>query len=127
MLSSLQKYSMSFQSNDPASNSTSLLESYMSLYATNELSHNCIPCISLKASDYESNNNLWSGLVMKMKLEKSWKLIKFEELKDPSPSKILVLHLKKEYKTYILKEKDIDVEKAILGNFLHATFVPQLF
>ena len=36
-------------------------------------------------------------------------------------------HLKKEYKTYILKEKDIDAEKAILGNPLLATFVPQLF
>ena len=38
--------------NDPALNLASLLESYMSLYATNELSHNGIPCTSLMASDY---------------------------------------------------------------------------
>ena len=31
ILSSLQKYSMSLQSNDPASNSASLLESYLLL------------------------------------------------------------------------------------------------
>ena len=116
---------MSLQSNDPALNSASLLESYMSLYAMNELSHKGIPCISLKPSDYGSNNNLWSGAVMILKLEKAQKLIKLNDLKDPI--KILVLHLKKDYKTYILKEKNIDVEKAILGNPLLPTFVPQLF
>ena len=121
----IMKYSMSLQSNAPASNSASLLESHTSLHAMNELSSNCIPCISLKASDYESNNSLRSGSVMPMKLEKSQKWIKFKDLKDHS--KILVLHLKKEYRTYILKEKDVDVEKAIFGNPCLATFDPQLF
>ena len=91
-------------------------------YVTNELSSDGVPCISLKASDYESNNNLWIGSIMIMKLERSWKLMKFENLKDPS--KILVLHFKKEYKTYILKEKDSDAEKAILGNHPHCYFCP---
>ena len=93
----------------------------MLLYAMNELSCNGIPCISLKYC----NSNLWGGSVVIMKLEKCWKLIKFEDLKDPR--KILVQCFKKEYKTYILKEKDIDVEKVILGNPLLPTFVPQLF
>ena len=62
---------------------------------------------------------------MILKLEKAQKLIKLNDLKDPI--KILVLHLKKDYKTYIFKEKNIDVEKAVLGNPLLPTFVPQLF
>ena len=102
---------MLLQSNNPASNSSSLLESYMSLYAMNELSCMGMLCISLKTLDYGSNNNLWSGAIMTLKLEKARKLIKFKDFKDPS--KILVLCLKKEYKTYILKEMDIDAEKAI--------------
>ena len=69
ILLSLQKYSMSLQLSDPALNSASLLESYMSLFAMNELSCNVIAYISLKASDYGSNNNLWSGSIMIMKLE----------------------------------------------------------
>ena len=60
-----------------------------------------------------------------MKLEKTRKLIKFKHLKDLG--KILVLCLKKEYKTYILIEKEIDSEKTILGKPLLATFVPKLF
>ena len=62
---------------------------------------------------------------MILKLEQAWKLIKFEDLEDPSKNTCSIL--KKEFKTCILKEKDVDAEKAILGNPLLSTFVPQLF
>ena len=52
-------------------------------------------------------------------------MIKFEDLKDPNKNTCATSQEK--YKTYILKERDIDAEKATMGNPLLATFVPQLF
>ena len=87
----------------------------------NELSHKGIPCISLKASDYGGNSNLWSGAVSIQKLEKVRKLIKFKDLKDPSNSMP-----QERIQDICLGRMDSDGEKAILGNPLPATFVPQL-
>jgi hypothetical protein len=124
VLAPLQRFSISLQSDEPATGCAAVVQAYMSFYEVFLMKQQGVRCISLNGDNYTAEQT-WDGSSTMQQLSSKRKLIPWNELKPPT--QILVNRFLKEFRTYMLNKRDHDGEKALLGNPLTCVSMPALF
>ena len=118
VLQPLQGCSMTLQTDDVSSASASLMEIFMSKHFIGKMVDNGVQVLNVETSSWDPS------LTMK-KLES--KRVNREHALLLPPTKELITHIIREYKRYMLESRDIDAEKAMIGNPLLCASCPRLF
>ena len=113
VISPIQKCAISIQTDDPATNSWTLLEIYV---ARREIERMCLSnaaMLSMNSTDYD-NNERWDASVSLRKLEKLRINKKFEDLMELT--KLLIHWILKEFHSYMLRDRNTHSEHSLCAN-----------
>ena len=124
ILAPLKAVSLSLQIDAPGSSSASLLELYSARHVAVNMQYEEIECLPMTETE-EQPIAKWDAKKTIDDLEESRKKIAFEDL-EPQSRK-LIRRVVKEYKTYVVHEKDEDAEKAMCCNPLLANIFEDFF
>ena len=124
ILSPLKAVSLSLQVDAPGSSSASLLELYSARHVAKLMEIEDIECLPMK-ENLDNPIKKWDATKNMDDLDEQRDPIAFEDLH--STSRKLIRRIIKEYKTYVLEEKDEDAEKAMCCNPLLANIFEGLF
>ena len=124
VLDPLQHCSISLQTDDPAINSASMLEIYLCHRNIERMRNGCLHVLSMDASTY-SWGDLWDASAQMDDLNKKRQKIEFPNLLPPT--RHLIHHLVKEFKSYVLTENDTKSELTICANPLLVIMAPRAF
>ena len=125
----LQSCAMSLQSDDPGTNSASLLEIFHARRLIQKMkkpvnARGGVLILSMNTADYGGSEDLWDGGVTIKKLENKRRAIEYSDLQPEAT--LLIRRLLREYDNYFMKDKDPDADKAILCNPFLAYIVPKM-
>ena len=124
VLDPLQHCSISLQTDDPATNSASMLEIYLCHRNIERVRNGCLHVLSMDASTYY-RGDLWDASAQMDDLNKKRRKIEFSNLLPPTQH--LIHWLVKEFKSYVLTENDTKLELTICANPLLVIMAPRVF
>ena len=124
VLDPLQRCSISLQTDDPATNSASMLEIYLCCRNIERMRNGCLHVLSMDASTYYQGD-IWDVSAQMDDLNKKRRKIEFSNLLPPT--RHLIHLLVKEFKSYVLTENDTKSELTICANPLLVIMAPRAF
>ena len=113
VISPIQKCAISIQTDDPATNSWTLLEIYLARREIERMRSSHAAVLSMDSTDYE-NNERWDASVPLRKLEKLRINKKFEDLMEPT--QVLIHRILKEFHSYVSRDRNTHSEHSLCAN-----------
>ena len=113
VISPIQKCAISIQTDDPTTNSWTLLEIYLARREIERMRSSNAAVLSMDSTDYE-NNEQWDASVPLRKLEKLRINKKFEDLMEPT--QVLIHQILKEFHSYVSRDRNTHSEHSLGAN-----------
>ena len=113
VISPIQKCAISIQTDDPATNSWTLLEIYIARLEIERMRSSNAAVLSMDSTDCE-NNEQWDASVPLRKLEKLRINKKFEDLVEPT--QVLIHRILKEFHSYVSRDRNTHSEHSLCAN-----------
>ena len=113
VISPIQKCAISIQTDDPTTNSWTLLEIYLARREIERMCSSNAVVLSMDSTDYE-NNERWDASVPLRKLEKLRINKKFEDLMEPM--QVLIHRILKEFHSNVSRDRNTHLEHLLCAN-----------
>ena len=113
VISPIQKCAISIQTDDPATNSWTLLEIYLAQHEIERMHSSNAVVLSMNSTDY-NNNEQWDASILLRKLEKLGINKKFEDLMEPT--QLLIHWILKEFHSYVSRDRNTHSEHSPCAN-----------
>ena len=119
VLNPVQKCGMTLQTDNPSAASASLLEIFLSKHCVEQMTKKGIQVLDTKSTPWDASSTM-AALQQKKRHQVSHALLE-------EPTQNLIQRILREYRFYMMEEKDEDAEKAMIGNPFLCGWRPKLF
>ena len=113
VISPIQKCAISIQTDDPATNSWTFLETYLARREIERMRSSNAVVLSMNSTDY-NNNKQWDASISLKKLEKLCINKKFEDLMEVT--QLLIYRILKEFHSYMSRDRNTHSEHSLCAN-----------